>query len=90
MYLFIYLGLLILYFVIKVSNENVLKLCVLVRSHWYYEVFIYMISASYFLGKVAPQGGCSGFQVTGMIEGFFWERKFGLGSLIWVGIFLGY
>ena len=31
--LFIYLGLLILCFVIKVSNENVLKLCVLVRSH---------------------------------------------------------
>ena len=54
-YLFIYLGLLILCFVIKVANENVLKLCILVRSHWYYEVFIYMISASYFLGKVAYQ-----------------------------------
>ena len=46
-------------------------------------------------------GGYSGFQVTGMIEGFFgglkfsipgffWVRKFGLGSLIWVGIFWGY
>ena len=32
-YLFIYLGLLILCFVIKVANENVLKLCVLVQSH---------------------------------------------------------
>ena len=50
------------------------------------------------------QGGYSGFQVTGMIEGFFWVWKFRfrdffgyenlasifLGSLIWVGIFLEY
>ena len=49
-------------------------------------------------------GGYSGFQVTGMIEGFFWVWNFRfrdffgyenlasifLGSLIWVGIFLEY
>ena len=34
-YLFIYLGLLVLCFVIKVANENVLKLYILVRGHWY-------------------------------------------------------
>ena len=50
------------------------------------------------------QGGYSGFQVTGMIEGFFWVLNFRfqdffgyenlasifLGSLISVGIFWGY
>ena len=49
-------------------------------------------------------GGYSGFQVTGMIEGFFWVWKFRfrdffgyenlasifLSSLIWVGIFFEY
>ena len=49
-------------------------------------------------------GGYTGFQVTGMIEGFFWVWRFRfrdffgyenlasifLGSLIWVGIFLEY
>ena len=51
-----------------------------------------------------PRGGYSGFQMTGMTEGFFWVWNFWLrdffgyenlasiflGSLTWVGIFLGY
>ena len=34
-----------------------------------------------------PQGGYSGFQVTGMIEGFFWGLKFLIPGLFWVGKF---
>ena len=37
--------------------------CTLVGSHWYYGVFIYMISTSYFLGKDAHQ-------VNGFVQDF--------------------
>ena len=32
-------------------------------------------------------GGYSGFQVTGMIEGFFWGLKFSIPGFFWVGKF---
>ena len=65
-YLFTYLGLLSLCFVIKVANENVLKLCVFTFGSKALiliidEVFIYMISTSYLLGKVA-------YQVNGFVQ----------------------
>ena len=91
---FLYKWLLLLWFL---SFLLVLITFLLVLIRWQ------RINVKNLIKQLSP-GGYSGFQVTGMIEGFFWVWNFRfrdffgfenlasifLGSLIWVGIFWGY